>query len=229
MRFKVVFAAVFGVATLAIALALVPVLFPVQVNAQTATSPDLKLRGDRFKPLTYDQLNPEQKMLADHVLAGDRGSMNGPYNVFLRSPEMGDLAQKFGAYTRFHTSVPKKLNEFAILITARFWTSQYEWFAHKKYALDDGLSPQIIEAVANGKRPAAMSADEEAVYNFCSEMLDKKQVSDRTFEAAKSNLGEQGVVDLVAVMGYYDLVSMTLNLDRYPLPEGAQPELKPLK
>ena len=111
MRLKVVLAAVFGVAALAM--------------GQSSTSPDLKLRGDRFKPLTYDQLNPEQKMLADHVLAGDRGSMNGPYNVFLRSPEMGDLAQKFGAYTRFHTSVPKKLNEFAILITARFWTSQY--------------------------------------------------------------------------------------------------------
>ncbi len=199
------------------------------VVAQTPMTPDLHLRGDRFKPLTYDQLTPEQKTMADHVLAGDRGTMNGPYNVFLRSPEMGDLAQQFGAYTRFHSSVPRKLNEFAILITARFWNSQYEWYAHRKYAAAAGLSPEIIEAVATGKRPAAMKPDEEAVYNFCTETLDTRQVSDGTFAAAKGMLGERGVVDLVGVMGYYHLVSMTLNLDRYPLPDGAKPELKPLK
>jgi 4-carboxymuconolactone decarboxylase len=199
------------------------------VVAQTPVSPDLHLRGDRFKPLTYDQLTPEQKKMADDVLAGDRGTMNGPYNVFLRSPEMGNLAQKFGDYTRFHSSVPKKLNEFAILITARFWNSQYEWYAHHKYATDDGLSSEVIEALAVGKRPATMKPDEEVVYNFCTEMLNTRQVSDATFEAAKKQLGERGVVDLVAVMGYYHLVSMTLNLDRYPLPEGAKPELKPLR
>ena len=110
-----------------------------------------------------------QKTLADNVLAGDRGSLVGPYNVFLRSPEMGDLAQKFGAYTRFHSSVPRKLNEFAILITARYWTSQYEWYAHHMYALQAGLSEvnRICQAVEDGKRPAGMQADEEAVYNFC--------------------------------------------------------------
>jgi 4-carboxymuconolactone decarboxylase len=214
MRIKLVCAAVLALAAIAV--------------AQTPTSPDLHLRGDRFKPLTYAQLTAEQKAMADHVLAGDRGTLNGPYNVFLRSPEMGDLAQKFGDYTRFHSSVPKKLNEFAIIITARAWNSQYEWFAHRKYAADAGLSPEVIEAVATGKRPTAMKTDEEIVYNFCTEMLNTKQVSDSTFEAASAKLGEQGVVDLVAVMGYYSLVSMTLNLDRYPLPDGAKPELKPL-
>jgi 4-carboxymuconolactone decarboxylase len=214
MRIKLIGTGILGLAAMAM--------------AQTSTSPDLHLRGDRFKPLTYDQLTPAQKALADHVLAGDRGTLNGPYNVFLRSPEMGDLAQKFGDYTRFHSAVPKKLNEFAIIITARYWNSQYEWLAHRKYASDDGLSPEIIEAVATGRRPTTMSPDEEAVYNFCTEMLDTKQVSDSAFAAAKAQLGEQGVVDLVAVMGYYHLVAMTLNLDRYPLPEGAKPELKPL-
>jgi len=214
MRIKLVCAAVLALAAIAV--------------AQTPTSPDLHLRGDRFKPLTYAQLTAEQKAMADHVLAGDRWTLNGPYNVFLRSPEMGDLAQKFGDYTRFHSSVPKKLNEFAIIITARAWNSQYEWFAHRKYAADAGLSPEVIEAVATGKRPTAMKTDEEIVYNFCTEMLNTKQVSDSTFEAASAKLGEQGVVDLVAVMGYYSLVSMTLNLDRYPLPDGAKPELKPL-
>lgn len=198
-------------------------------TAQTSTAPDLHLRGDRFKPLTYSELTPEQKALADHVMTGERGSLNGPYNVFLRSPEMGDLAQKFGAYTRFHSSVPRKLNEFAIIITARFWNSQYEWLAHSKTAATAGLDPHTIEAVATGKRPASMPPDEEAVYNFCTELLDTRQVNDKTFEAAKSKLGEQGVVDLVAVMGYYDLVSMALNIDRYPLPDGAKPELKALQ
>lgn len=203
--------------------------FTAMAMAQTSTAPDLHLRGDRFTPLTYAELTPEQKTLAEHVMSGERGSLNGPFNVYLRSPEMGDLAQKLGAYTRFHTSVPKKLNEFAIIITARFWNSQYEWLAHRKNAADAGLSSEIIEAVATGKRPASMQPDEEAVYNFCTELLDTRQVSDKTFGAAKSKLGEQGVVDLIAVMGYYDIVSMALNVDRYPLPEGAKPELKPLK
>lgn len=197
--------------------------------AQTTSAPDLHLRGGRFKPLTYAELTPEQKTMAEHVMGGERGSLNGPFNVYLRSPEMGDLAQKLGAYTRFHTSVPKKLNEFAIIISARFWNAQYEWLAHRKNAADAGLSAEIIEAVANGKRPASMQPDEEAVYDFCTELLDTRQVSDKAFEAAKSKLGEQGVVDLIAVMGYYSLVSMALNVDRYPLPEGAKPELRPLR
>jgi 4-carboxymuconolactone decarboxylase len=197
--------------------------------ALALTTPVLNLRGDRFKPLSYEQLTPEQKTLADHVLAGDRGSLNGPYNVLLRSPEMGDLAQKFGAYMRFHSSLPKKLSEFAILMTARFWNSQFEWYAHHKYALDAGLSPAVIDAVASGKRPTSMQPDEEVVYNLCNELLSTKQVSDATFRAAVNGLGERGVVDLVGVMGYYHLVSMLLNIDRYPLPDGAQPELKPLE
>ena len=193
------------------------------------SGPVFQLRGGRFKPLTYEQMTPEQKTMADHVLAGERGSMNGPYNVFLRSPEMGDLAQQYGAYTRFHSSISNKLNEFAILITGRFWNSQYEWYAHHKYALQAGLSPAVIDAVATGKRPASMQPDEEVVYNFCTELLNTRQVSDATFKAAVDKLGERGVVDLIGVMGYYHLVSMVLNVDRYPLPEGAQPELKPIK
>lgn len=193
------------------------------------SGPVFQLRGGRFKPLTYEQMTPEQKTMTDHVLAGERGSMNGPYNVFLRSPEMGDLAQKYGSYMRFHSSIPNKLNEFAILITGRFWNSQYEWYAHHKYALQAGLSPAVIDAVATGKRPASMQPDEEVVYNFCTELLNTRQVSDATFKAAVDKLGERGVVDLMGVMGYYHLVSMVLNVDRYPLPDGAQPELKPIK
>jgi 4-carboxymuconolactone decarboxylase len=200
------------------------------VVALAWTDPVLKLRGDRFKPLAYEQLTPQQKTMIDHLLAGDRGgSTEGPFNVFLRSPEMGDTAQQLGAQIRFHSSLPRRLNEMAILVSARFWGAQYEWYAHHRNATQAGLSETIIDAIANGKRPAGMQADEEAVYNFCHEMLTNRQVSDATYQAAVSKFGERGAVDMVGVMGYYALVSMALNLDRYPLPEGAKPELKPLK
>ena len=200
--------------------------------AQTpATRPDprsVRLRGDRFKPLTYEEMTPAQKTMLEHLLAGPRGGANGPFNVLLRSPEMGDLAQQFGAAVRFNTSIPRKLNELAIIITARYWTSQYEWQAHHRAALQAGLSPAIADAIAQGKRPTGMQKDEEAVYTFCSELLNTKQVSDATFNAAKTAVGERGVVELIGVMGWYHTVSMLLNTDRYPVPEGTQPELKPL-
>jgi 4-carboxymuconolactone decarboxylase len=198
-------------------------------NTQRPDPRNVRLRGDRFKPLTYDEMSPAQKTMIEHLLAGPRGGTDGPFNVQLRSPEMGDLGQQFGAATRFATTVPRKLYELAIIVTARHWTSQFEWLAHHRGALQAGLSPAVADAIAEGRRPAAMPPDEEAVYNFATELLDTKQVSDSTFSAAKSLLGERGVVDLISVMGWYGTVSMLLNVDRYPLPEGAQPELKPLK
>ena len=185
----------------------------------------VRLRGDRFKPLTYDEMTPAQRTMIEHVLSGPRGSTEGPFNVQLRSPEMGDLGQQFGAATRFATSVPRKLYELAIIITARHWTAQFEWTAHHRGALQAGVSPAVCDAIAEGRRPAAMPPDEEAVYNFATELLEKKQVSDATFAAAKTLLGERGVVDLISVMGWYGTVSMYLNVDRYPLPEGTKPEL----
>lgn len=199
------------------------------VAAQTSIPDDLQLRGDRFRPLEASELTPEQKTLVEHLYASKRGGANGPFNVMLRSPEMGDLAQNLGSYLRFHTTVPLKLNEFAILITARALTVQYEWIAHRKAALAAGLSPQIIEAVAVGKRPASMQPDEEVVYNFTKELVDTHQVSDSAFHAAVDKFGERTVVDLIGTIGYYHFVSMMLNVDRYPLPAGEKPELKPLR
>src|SRR5215471_1009834 len=140
----------------------IAVLFGLAL-AQAPATRDLHLRGDRFQPLTYDKLTPEQKAMVEHLFAGERGGMNGPFNVTLRDPEMGDLAQKLGAQLRFHSALPNRLNEFAIIMTARFWNSQYEWQAHHRAALNAGLSPAIIEAVATGKRPTGMQPDEEAV------------------------------------------------------------------
>jgi 4-carboxymuconolactone decarboxylase len=142
---------------------------------------------------------------------------------------MGDLGQQFGASTRFATTVPRRLYELAIIITARHWTSQFEWTAHHRGALQAGIAPSTADAIAEGRRPPAMPRDEEAVYNFATELLETKQVSDGTFAAAKSVLSERGVVELIDVMGWYSTVSMLLNVDRYPLPEGSKPELKPLR
>lgn len=201
----------------------------VMAALASAQTPDLNLRGDRFAPLTYSQLTPEQRVMADHLLSGERKGMNGPFNALLRSPEMGDAAQRLGAQLRFHSSLPSRLNEFAILITARFWSAQYEWSAHRKNALAAGLKPALIDALAAGRKPAGMQPDEEAVYNFADQLLETRQVGDAAFKAVVDKFGERGVVDLTAVMGYYCFVSMMLNVDRYPLPDGEKPALKPLR
>ena len=198
-------------------------------QAQAPSARDIKLVGDRFKPLKWDEMTSAQKTMMEHLFAGERRGAGGPFNVLLRSPEMGDLAQQFGASMRFHSSLPKKLNEMAIIITARYWTAQYEWTAHRKAAAEAGLSESIIQAIAAGKRPASMDVAETVVYNFGTELLNTKQVSDPVFKAAVDKFGERGVVDLIGVMGYYQLVSMLLNVDRYPLSAGEKPELQALK
>ena len=198
-------------------------------QAQAPSARDIKLVGDRFKPLKWDEMTPAQKTMLEHLFAGERRGAGGPFNVLLRSPEMGDLAQQFGASMRFHSSLPKKLNEMAIIITARHWTAQYEWTAHRKAAAEAGLSESIIQAIAAGKRPSSMDPAETVVYNFGNELLNTKQLSDPVFKAAVEKFGERGVVDLIGVMGYYQLVSMLLNVDRYPLAPGEKPELQALK
>ena len=211
MRFKFVGLGVVVLASLAI--------------AQTSTAPDLNLHGNRFKPLTYNELTPEQKTLVEHVLAGERKALNGPFNIMLRSPEMGDAAQQLGIQLRFHSTIPNRLNELAILMTARYWNAQYDWWFHHKAALDAGLSPAVIAAIAAGKRPKSMLPDEEIVYNFADELLRTKRVTDASFKAVVDKFGERGTVDLTGVMGYYSFVSMILNIDPYPMPDGVKPEL----
>ena len=191
----------------------------------SAQAPTFKLVGDRFKPLTYEEMTREQRLMIEHLLQGERASTGGPFNVFVRSPELGDIAQQLGARVRFHSSLSDRLKEMAILMIARDWTAQYEWYAHKRLALQAGLQPDLVDAIAAGRRPAAMQPDESALYAFTTELLDTRQVDDPTFRAAVAAFGERGVVDLIGLMGYYQLVSMALNVDRYPLPDGARPEL----
>lgn len=194
----------------------------------------------RFKPIPIEELSPEQRALADAIRSGPRsslknsaaarpGPLGGPFNVWLRSPGIGNLIQSLGAEIRFRSSLPSKLNEFAIIITARHWTSQYEWFAHHRLALEAGLDPAVAEDVAQGRRPAKMDRDETLVYDFSRELHETQGVSDATYQAALDRFGERGVMDLIAVNGFYVLVSMALNVDRTPLPGGAPEPLPPLK
>ena len=192
------------------------------------TIPDFKLRGKRFAPLTWPEMTPAQQQMTQSVLGGKRGSMQGPYNVLLRSPALGQLAQQFGVHTRFESSLPLMLNELAILMIARFWSSQFVWWAHRKMALDAGLDEGLIQAIALGQTPAPLSEPLVSVHAFCHELIQTRQVSDATYAALSKQVGEQGVVDLMAAMSYYTLVSMCLNVDQYPLPEGVLPELLPL-
>lgn len=191
-------------------------------------NPSFTLVGNRFAPLAWGQMSEAQKNMMRHVLDGPRTGTGGPFNVMLRSPAMGDYAQELGAQVRFSSSLPPALREMAILILARHWTAQYEWNAHKSAALSAGLDPKIIAAIAAGERPSSASAAEIALYDFSSELLETKEVSDDTFAAAKAALGEQGVAETIFTLGYYGLVAMLLAADEYPLPDGVEPELRPL-
>lgn len=183
----------------------------------------------RFTTLTPETMTTDQKRVADAIQSGPRGAgLRGPFNALLRSPELCDLVQRLGAFVRFGTSIPPQLNEMAIIMAGRKWTAQYEFYAHRRLALEAGLSPAIADAIAANERPPSMAKDEETVYDFVSELLATGGVSDPTFQRVKDAFGERGVIDLVAAAGYYSIVSMVLNVDRYPLPEGEQPPLKPL-
>ena len=138
---------------------------------------------------------------------------------------MGDMAQQFGASMRFHAALPKPALETVIIVTARFWMAQFEWNAHKRAALQAGVNPAVVDAIANGRRPDAMTPDVETAYNFIVELLKTRQVSDAAFLAAKNRFGEKGVVDIIGLSGWYSMVSMALNVDRYP---ASPAELKPL-
>ena len=195
----------------------------------------------RFKLIPFTEMTPDQRKYADAVMAGPTSStgsaavvqgastIGAPFNVYLRSPVLADQLRRVGEYIRFNSSLPAKLNEFAILVTARQWGAQYEWFAHHRLALKAGLDPAIAEDLANGRRPAGMPADETAIYDFSQQMHTTHAVTDAAYKAVVDRFGEQGAMDLIAVNGYYVLVSMVLNVDRTPLPGGAKPPLPDLK
>jgi 4-carboxymuconolactone decarboxylase len=183
----------------------------------------------RFEELTTETMTAEQKIVADGIQAGPRGKgLRGPFNALLRSPDLCDLVQRVGAYVRYSSSIPPRLNELAIIMVGRKWTAQYEFFAHRKLAIQAGLKSTICDAIATGVHPDGMQDDEAAVYDFCSELLASGQASDVNYERIRSRFGERGVIDLIGAVGYYSLVSMVLNVDGVPLPAGEALPLRPL-
>ena len=181
---------------------------------------------DRLPPIPTPKLTEQQaQAVAEFTTA--RGQVTGPWIALLRSPELMKRTRGLSDYLRFESEIPGWLREFVILMTARQWAQNYEWNAHYAIAMDEGLSPEIARAIAEGRRPDAMVAEEEILYDFCMELQRNHGVSDATYARAVDRFGEQGVVEVVSLMGYYTMISMVLNTSRAPLPAGAVPALAP--
>jgi 4-carboxymuconolactone decarboxylase len=197
------------------------------MDGQTATgsSEEESMRkppSARLKSLAKARLTPPQRALRDAIASSPRGkfSFGGPFGVWMHAPELGLLAQRLGAYCRYRTALPPRLSEFAILITARTWRAQYEWFAHAPIAEGAGIKAQTIRDLRAGRMPKAAPKDERAIYDFITELYRTRRVSEGTYARVGAILGEAALVELVGLLGYYALVAMTLNVFRVPPPAG---------
>jgi 4-carboxymuconolactone decarboxylase len=177
---------------------------------------------DRLPTIPPAQYTAEQKQAAAEFEAARKVAVFGPFEPLMHSPAVMSQARAMGDYLRYQSAIGNTLSELAILVTAREWSQDYEWSVHAPIALKAGIRPEIIEAIADGRRPAGMSPDEEAVYDYALEMLRNKQVSNATFDRAKSRFGAKGVVDMTGILGYYAFLAMQLNAAQYPLPQGAK-------
>jgi 4-carboxymuconolactone decarboxylase len=183
----------------------------------------------RMPPLAREAMTDAQRAAADELIAGPRKGVKGPFIALLRSPELMARLQKVGEYLRFGSSLPARLNEFATLIVARDWTQQFEWSVHVPLAIKEGVSQATIDALREGRRPATMAADEAIVHDFVVELLSRRGASDATYQACAERFGEQGVIELVSLVGYFTLISMALNVARIPQePNPSVPPLPPL-
>jgi 4-carboxymuconolactone decarboxylase len=180
----------------------------------------------RFPQLSMDQLSEAQKPLGEQIMKISSVGIGGPYNSWMRSPVLGQRLFDLFHYLRWETSVPTKLNEFAILIIGRQWRSQVEWFAHAPLAAKAGLSADIIAELKEGKRPSKMAEDEAAVYDFVNELTTTQKVSDETYARTKKVFNDQQIVDLTAVAGSYMTVAMMLAMSETTVPPGKEPPFK---
>ena len=180
----------------------------------------------RIPELSPDRLTPEQREVHDAIVSGPRGKVQGPLQIWLHSPKLAARAQELGAFCRYHTSLPRRLSELAILVTGAHWKAGFEWFVHAPEAIKAGLDSAAVDAIHDGTRPSLERADEAAVYDFARELLETHRVSDATYERAVAELGIVGVVELVGILGYYGLICMTICAFRVPVPAG---ELEPFR
>src|ERR1700742_2358391 len=174
---------------------------------------------DRLQTIPPAQYNAEQKQAAVEFEAARKVAVFGPFEPLMHSPQVMSQARAMGDYLRYKSAIGNTLSELAILVTAREWTQDYEWSVHAPIALKAGIRPEIIEAIAEGRRPAGMSADEETVYEYAMELVKNKQVSNTTFDKAKVRFGTKGVVDMAGIVGYYTFLAMQLNVAQYPAPK----------
>jgi 4-carboxymuconolactone decarboxylase len=181
----------------------------------------------RFAPLKREELSPAQKAWADMIAAPPRNAKftNPPYRAYIRNPDLAPRLTAMSEYLRWNTSLPPRLSEMAILITARHWTAQYEWFAHYPLAIKAGLDPKIAGAIAEGKRPDNMKDDEATLYDLGTALYRDKKVSDAVYGAALEKFGERGIMDIIGIMGYYDITSMTLITMQAGAPNDSVPPL----
>jgi 4-carboxymuconolactone decarboxylase len=170
------------------------------------------------------EMNEEQARIYDAIMES-RGSIAGPFGIWLHSPELADRAQSLGEFVRYRTSLPPRLSELAILVTARFWDCQVEWSLHEGFAIESGLSEDIIDAVRHGRDPDFVHDDERAVFDYVNELLHNRFVPHGVFDAAQEALGQTGIVELTGIAGYYSLVAQTLNAFQVPVPAGWAPTL----
>jgi 4-carboxymuconolactone decarboxylase len=177
---------------------------------------------ERMPPIAPESYTEAQKKAADEFLNTRKTPVFGPFIALMRSPEVMLRAKEMGDYLRFKNSIGPKLSEFTILIMARFWTADYEWYAHHPLAMKAGLKPEIAEAIFEGRRPNGMAQDEETVYDFVTELNAMKSVSDVTYERTVKQVGEQGVIDIIGLQGYYTLIAMTLNVSRFEQPKDGR-------
>lgn len=174
----------------------------------------------RIPDIDPTRLTPDQKRIHDEIASGPRGKVEGPLRVWLTSPGLADRAQALGAFCRYDTSLEQRLSELAILVTGAYWRAGFEWHVHAPIGLKAGLDAAAVEAIRSGDEPTLTKDDEKAVYAFSRELLTNRRVSDATYAFAERQLGRLGVVDLVGVLGYYGLISMTINAFEVPVPPG---------
>ena len=177
----------------------------------------------RLPDLDYVDMSDEQKRIHDEIAAGPRGGVYGPLAVWLHSPALADRAQKLGAYARYHSSLPPHLSELAILTTGSIWKADFEWYAHVGPARAAGIADDVIEAIRRGEEPSLDDAASRAVYAVTRAMHEDRRLSGETYAEAKAALGKQGLVDLIGILGYYTLISMTLNAFEVETPDGSAP------
>jgi 4-carboxymuconolactone decarboxylase len=197
------------------------VLFSFVVTGDMATA------QDRLPPIPPDKMTTEQKKAVEEFVAARNATISGPFIPMLRSPEVMTRARAMGDFLRYKSSLPPRLSEFVILMTARQWTQQYEWNTHYDIAIKAGVKAEVAKAIAEGRRPEGLTEDEQILYDFCSELQHNRSVTDATYARMLSKFGETGVIDTAGIVGYYSFLAIMLNTARTPADPSSAPILTP--